>query len=103
MGIIQHDAIIVTGDVDDIGEIHDVALSLELLVSDIVKARSNGYASFLIAPDGSKEGWETSAIFESRRGSFIDWYVKHEKSWRWRVVYVTFGELAESMTIVRHS
>ena len=43
------------------------------MVSDIVESKINGYVSFFIAPDGSKEGWDASDLGDSRRKEFIDW------------------------------
>ena len=44
----------------------------EKLVSPIVPGLSNGQASFFIAPDGSKEGWETSDDGNRAREAFLD-------------------------------
>lgn len=42
-------------------------------VSDIVLGAMNGYRSFLVVPDGSKEGWEHSDIGDANRARLIDW------------------------------
>ena len=43
------------------------------LVSEVVPAAVNGGGSFLVAPDGSKEGWTTSDLSDERRGELIAW------------------------------
>lgn len=45
----------------------------QCLVSEIVDGAANGYGSFMIAPDGSKEGWPTSDDAEHARDAFIEW------------------------------
>lgn len=78
MGYIKHNAIIVTGD-----SYPEAQLRFELayqkakelfgdLVSNIVPALINGYQSFFIAPDGSKEGWDLSDEYDKKRKEFMD-------------------------------
>jgi hypothetical protein len=82
MGWIRHHGMVVTGIADqdwskdrpyNITLAHAKATDLGLLVSNIVNGTTNGYASIFIAPDGSKEGWDTSDQFNGRREQFIDW------------------------------
>lgn len=83
---IRLQGIIVTGMMDDeysrdkpynILRAHEKALELQLLASNVVNGVINGYASFLIAPDGSKVGHDTSAQFTARRKEFIRWLREH--------------------------
>ena len=79
MGYTRHHAIIVTADASNVvvnggvsekekfsnlhGEIADLAANARDMthyVSEITPVSTNSYASFFIAPDGSKEGWTTS-------------------------------------------
>jgi uncharacterized phage infection (PIP) family protein YhgE len=68
MGLIQHKVLIVTGyDVNYFGEgMHfDNALKkakslFPELMSNVIKSEINEYQTFMIAPDGSKEGWTLS-------------------------------------------
>ncbi|MGG3872975.1 hypothetical protein [Brevibacillus laterosporus] len=64
MGTIKHNAIVVTDAdyaMDKLELVHKKAQELfSSLVSPIIKSNSNGYQSFFVAPDGSKEGWEES-------------------------------------------
>jgi len=74
MGYCKHHAILVT-DVDEvqIRKMHKAAQKIfkHQLVSEIVPAISNGYITFMIAPDGSKEGWETSNEHDDKREKFF--------------------------------
>jgi hypothetical protein len=80
MGYIRHQAIVVTGwDNSDIGGKHTTvtarehAIQLGLPCTNIVRSMTNGYTSFMIAPDGSKEGWETSNEQETFRSQWMHW------------------------------
>jgi hypothetical protein len=73
MGYIRHHAVLVTSLSDETAIARDTAKSLGLLVSDIVDAAANGYASFFVAPDGSKEGWDCSDTHNERRERFVEW------------------------------
>lgn len=42
-------------------------------VSPISPGTTNGYHSFFIPPDGSKEGWDESVKGDKQRDAFIDW------------------------------
>ena len=42
-------------------------------ITEITPEATNGYRSFLISPDGSKEGWETSDRGDIARNRFIQW------------------------------
>lgn len=96
MGYIRHQAIIVTGsDYSDIGGVHSTALArdkaveLDLPCSEIVQSFANGYTSFLIAPDGSKEGWGMSNEQEGKRLEWMRWANGCGASFDWACV--TFG------------
>lgn len=103
MGLIQHDAIIVSSWKDEhIEAAHrkaiqlccgceDYGVELRLPVTEIVKSRCNGYGHFLIAPDGSKEGWTTSNLGIVLRSRFLEWAKLSELYLD--VVTVNYGEL----------
>jgi len=82
MSYIRHNAIVVTGHHDSdplyntTQKAHDKAVELGLLVTPIVHGKSNGYSSFLICPDGSKEGWDTSNGFDIKRAAWLEWAKK---------------------------
>jgi len=71
----QHHAIIVSNNWGDwLDNAHQKAGELcEELVTPISPYTGDGYRSFAILPDGSKEGWDTSDKFEERRSLFLDY------------------------------
>jgi len=90
MGYIKHNAAIVTNwDEKKLIKAHSKAKEIfkdkfsddvmieagDNLVSDIIYGIANSQASFFIAPDGSKEGWNTSTKADEARSEFFDWIV----------------------------
>jgi len=77
MGYMRHHAIVVTSwDKRSINTAHQKAKELFegiLEISNITSEVTNGYRSFLIPPDGSKEGWGTSDLGNEARNAFINW------------------------------
>lgn len=79
MGYIKHTALIVTASSPEIVTAHEKAkdifgeIETGSLLSPIVFALTNGYASFMIAPHGSKAGWGTQANNDALRAEFMDW------------------------------
>jgi hypothetical protein len=89
MGYIKHNAIIVTGwQEDKVLEARNKAIEIfeecfngepkvkpygSKLISEIIPGLINGQSSFFIAPDGSKEGWETSQNGDMAREQFCKW------------------------------
>jgi hypothetical protein len=74
MGFIRHDAIVVTAWSGSQAEAaRGRAIDLKLPVTDLTEGEINGYVSFLIAPDGSKEGWEDSDYGDKARKEWIKW------------------------------
>lgn len=74
MGWIRHHAIVVTSwDDAAITAAHSKAVELGLAVSPVLDATRNSYRSFLIAPDGGKEGWDSSKEGWRRRCEFVAW------------------------------
>lgn len=77
MSSVRHDAIIVSicGDLQhsSIETAHEVATRMCANVSPIVGSTINGYHSFLVAPDGSKEGWPESREGDQGRAEFVHW------------------------------
>ena len=72
MGYICHHAIVVTGWGDRIKAAHAKAKELQPCVSELVEGINN-YSTFLVAPDGSKEGWEDSDKGDASRDAFVAW------------------------------
>lgn len=74
MGHMRHNAIIVTSwDKDLLIEAHTVAKKNFKQITPITPEAVNGYVSFLIAPDGSKEGWDHSDRGDRARATFLRW------------------------------
>ncbi len=82
MGYIRHHAIVVTGQDhwnhdDSLLTIHDARRAAVdvgcRLVTEVVGPGTNGTSSFLVAPDGSKEGWDESDQGDRARDRFINW------------------------------
>ena len=82
MGLIQHKILVVTTCCEeDIKKYRDKALEiynkdtdyyLASTITDIIISPINGYFSFMILPDGSKEGWEPSEVSDELLTEFID-------------------------------
>jgi len=84
MGYMCHHAIVVTGYGEHVAKAREVAYDIAcdlqegephtpyLHVTEVSPEALNGYRSFLICPDGSKEGWRESAKGDTWREQFID-------------------------------
>jgi hypothetical protein len=111
MGYIKHNTIVVTGYEELIKKVHEKAIEIfssyddglgrgfELLVSNIVHSLTNYTSSFFIAPDGSKEGWETDRNGDLVRGKFIE-YLKNKSVDYFEVRY---GGDDDSIYIINNS
>lgn len=74
MGHVCHNAIVVTSFQDEtIKAARAKAVELGCPATEIVRSNVNAYYTFLIAPDGSKEGWADSEEGDRRRSEFRDW------------------------------
>ena len=70
----RHHAIVVTSWHDELLEqAHAKAVELGCSVSEITTPVTNMYRSFLVAPDGSKEGWDGSDAGDDRRDVLTAW------------------------------
>lgn len=80
MGYTKHHAIVVTAlDEKYIKPAHEKAVEIfGSMCSEIVGSNTNGYVSFFIAPDGSKEGWRESADGDDRRELYKAWTRNHD-------------------------
>lgn len=71
MGYIRHHAMIITDcDSDRIEDIHRFAELCNLNPTPIMESPVNGYKTFFIPPDGSKEGWGPSNDGDEERKRF---------------------------------
>lgn len=77
MGYMKHHAIIVTSwDEKYLKPAHDKAVDLFYPIADVTEMTSpamNGFTSFMVAPDGSKEGWDHSDRGDRARDEFVQW------------------------------
>jgi hypothetical protein len=75
MGYMRHHVIVVTSfSSEKLLEARQHAVGFcGPLVSPVVRSDTNGYVSFFVAPDGSKEGWEASDKGDNDRKNFILW------------------------------
>ena len=108
MGYMRHHTIIVCSWNEQLlASVHSEAVTIfDTQVSNIVKSKMNGYYSFFIAPDGSREGWEDSDEGDKKRNEFIGYLEtqKYEDSstpvaW----VEIQFGDDEGETKIIRDS
>ena len=92
MGYIKHHAIVVTcWDDKTIEKAWNMAKECGCQVSEILGPYSNGYRSFLVPPDGSKEGWEHSYEGDEARAEFKKWLTEHYESNWWEWTEISYG------------
>jgi hypothetical protein len=74
MGYVAHNAIVVTSLLSEpLRRAHTAAKMFGLTCSEIVSSPVNGVTTFLVAPDGSKEGWSESVEGDSNRAALVAW------------------------------
>lgn len=74
MGYVAHNAIVVTSwDLKALTAAYDQAAEMGLISTDVEASPINSYWTFLVVPDGSKEGWNDSELGDHRRLLFKDW------------------------------
>lgn len=110
MTALIHDAIVVTaGAADEVARARTKAIELGLVVTDIQRSKINNWHTFLICPDGSKEGKPEDEAGEAARAAWTEW-----ARGEWvtasnppftggaclRLVHVRYGELLERAAIV---
>ena len=75
MGYMRHHIIVLTGSEPEITTARDKAVGLfsYAAVSPLMLSTANAYLSFVVTPDGSKEGWGASEEGDNNRAAFIAW------------------------------
>lgn len=79
MGYIRHNAIVVTGDSYEQAQVkfdlaHKKAVELfGSLTTNPISTIINGYQTFFVAPDGSKENWGESDSYNEKRKELADY------------------------------
>ena len=106
MGYMRHHAIVVTSwDNKILRKAHKKAKKLFKQVAPITPPAINGYVSFLIAPDGSKENWLPSDHGDEKRREFIEWTdrLRDEVGFKIDYVEIQFGDERRETKIISHS
>lgn len=108
MGYMRHHVIIVTSwNLQQIVEARETALDMFNIhqVSQLIYSPVNNYNTFIVAPDGSKEGWEDSDKGDDQRDIFIKWlnkqrYEDGSSSLDW--AEVQYGDENGDARVLRH-
>lgn len=102
MGWDRHHAIIVTGfDHERVANAHRYAVDTGATVTDLILSPLNNWESFVVMPDGSKEGWADSDLGDRRRATIVE-YLRQPDNWLdW--VEVQYGDDAKETVIIAHS
>ena len=101
MGYMCHHAIVVTGCVDGAAKkAREEALKIFDHVSEIMPGM-NGYETFLIPPDGSKEWWPDSDRGDENRNTYIEWLSKSSGGMDW--AEIQYGDENGDQRVVRAS
>lgn len=104
MGYIRHHAIIVTAwDSRQLATCIAKAEELGLVHTEITESKINGYASFMIVPDGSKEGWGDSDEGESARAQWVKWAKESKNLWADWVLLNYGGDEPANTRIIDHN
>jgi hypothetical protein len=107
MGYMRHHAIVVTSWQEEaVRDARAAAVTIGCAVSEMLRAPVNGYWSFFIAPDGSKEGWPASDEGDRRRDEFVEWIESHtgDEQSRWLSwVEVQYGDDDGEAALIRGS
>lgn len=98
MGYMLYHAIIVstrTPSPAPIREAWAAATYLGCTVTNWVSNHINDVRTFMVVPDGSKEGWPESNVGDDRRKEFVDWlktqeYADGSSSYHW--VELSYGD-----------
>jgi hypothetical protein len=118
MGYMRHHAIVVTGPgstdyaKSDMATVRKHIWSLvnqfeaTIAVTELTPNSINAYTSFLVAPDGSKEGWEESEAGDRARDAIITYLNSlryPDGSTSIDFVEVQFGDDEKETKVIRHS
>lgn len=91
MDSIRHHAIVVTSWKGDyLSAARFKAVELGMIVTSVEDSGINGYSSFMICPDGSREGWPESDLGDDQRAAFVNWITEEQRAnrgyWQWAVI-----------------
>lgn len=113
MGYMRHHAIVVTGPLSErMVEVHSTVSDItdkhsrSCSVTPLTQEATNGYVSFMVAPDGSKEGWSESDNGDRTRDDVISYLNSlrySDGSTSFKFVEVQFGDDNKETKVLRHS
>lgn len=110
MGVVIHHAIVVTSRDEYTKEARVQAVRCCGVgsVTNVTERMVNGVSSFMVAPDGSKEGWAESDQGEAQRATFIAWLNRQrwcDGSTPYAWVLIEYGERhqREGAAVVDHA
>lgn len=98
---VEHAIVVTSWEKKLLAKAHKKAEAIFPHVSEVVQHVTNGGGSFLVPPDGSKEGWDESNDGNKRRAEFVAWldkqrYEDGSTSLRWvEVLYADDEHRAE--------
>lgn len=101
MGYMSHHAIVVVGTYEDhAAKARARAGQLGMAVSELVRSPVNGVDSFMVAPDGSTEGWGESDLGDRQRREFLEYlesirYEDGSSPLRWALVEMPEDRIAK--------
>lgn len=106
MGYTRHHAIIVTGFDANVSSVRNFCKDLGATVSELVASPINRWKSFLVVPDGSKEGWAESDEGDKQRIAIVQYltslrYEDGSSLLDW--IEVQYGDTDGESAIIRHS
>jgi len=90
------------------GWVRDKAIELGCDVSNLMGPAWEGYYTFLVGPDGSKDGHDESNKGDERRDQFVDWLTQRQCDYgkssycRFAWVEVQYGDEAGQAIVIRH-
>ena len=82
MGHMCHHAIVVTANsMSHITPAHTKAREIfgEQVTEILLPTKINGYCTFFVGPDGSKEDWHESDVGDAKRAEFMAWLVSSKQ------------------------
>ena len=111
MGYMRHHAIVVTGFGDRVVTAHEVARAIfaddddplhgpPAPVTPLTNEVTNGYRSFAVLSDGSKEGWGASEKGDAARDKLIAW-LREDDYCVW--AEVQYGDEERQNKVTRHA
>lgn len=102
MGYDMHHVIVVVGGANATKRAHARAFELAMCPTPIVASPWNSYMSFMVPPDGSKEGWKESDEGDARRAEFKAWLRSQEEPPNWAEMIVGSSNRNDTR-VVAHS